>query len=53
MGGEFCRNQFPAAMNRTGAAPDRKLSAIVSCRHELQSYHTDPVNLLNSQGALP
>ena len=51
--GETFRKQFPAAMNRTGAAPDRKLSAIVSCRHELQSYHTAPGNLLNSQGALP
>lgn len=38
MGGDFCRNQFPAAMNRTGAAPDRKLSAIVSFPFALPSY---------------
>ncbi len=23
MGGDFCRNQFPAAMNRNGAMPPR------------------------------
>ena len=50
---ETFRKQFPAAVNRTVAMPDRKLSAIVSCRHEPQSYHTEPGNLLNSQGVLP
>jgi len=41
---ETFRKQFPAAVNHTGAAPDRKLSAIVSCRHEPQSYHTETEN---------